>query len=200
MEGDFDSLKAEGESVFFARSLVSEPANVLHPEEYARRIRAELEPLGVKVEVLNEERMKAEGMGALLGVGAGSDKKSRLVVMEWNGNSRSKDTLAFVGKGITFDTGGLSLKPQQYMIGMKGDMAGSAAVAGLLRTLAVRNARVNAVGVVGLVENAVGGGAYRPDDVVTSMSGQTIEIVNTDAEGRLTLADSMWYAHSLPNL
>lgn len=191
---DFELLKAEGESVFFTRSLVSEPANVLHPREYVKRIRDELIPLGVKVEVLNEAQMKAEGMNALLGVGEGSSKESYLVVMRWDGNPKSRDILAFVGKGITFDTGGISLKPRENLWLMKGDMAGSASVVGLLRTLAARNAQVNAVGVVGLVENAIGGNAQRPGDVVTSMSGQTIEIIDTDAEGRLVLADALWYA------
>lgn len=194
VERDFELLKKEGQSVFFARSLVSEPANVLHPAEYARRIRDELTPLGVKVETLNEEQMKALGMNALTGIGAASNNEARLVVMQWNGNPKSKDTLAFVGKGVTFDSGGLNLKPYPHMEGMKADMAGSAAVVGLVRSLAARNARVNVVGVVGLIENAVGGDAQRPDDIVTSMSGQTIEIINTDAEGRLTLADALWYA------
>ena len=194
VEHDFELLKKEGQSVFFARSLVSEPANVLYPAEYARRIRDELTPLGVKVETLNEEQMKALGMNALTGIGAASNNEARLVVMQWNGNPKSKNTLAFVGKGVTFDSGGLNLKPYPHMEGMKADMAGSAAVVGLVRSLAARNARVNVVGVVGLIENAVGGDAQRPDDIVTSMSGQTIEIINTDAEGRLVLADALWYA------
>lgn len=193
VERDFALLKTEGESVFFTRSLVSEPANILYPEEYARRINDELSPLGVKVEILDEDRMKSEGMGALLGVGQGSSKKSCMVIMRWNGDPKSQDTLAFVGKGVTFDTGGVSLKPSKGMCDMKYDMAGSAAVAGLMRALAARKAQVNAVGVVGLVENALGGNAQRPGDIVTSMSGQTIEVLNTDAEGRLLLADALWY-------
>ena len=193
VKSDFELLKTEGESVFFTRSLVSEPANVLYPEEYAHRIRDELTPLGAKVEILNEEQMRSAGMMALLGVGQGSSKKSCLVVMRWDGDTKSKDTLAFVGKGVTFDTGGVSLKPSKGMWDMKYDMAGSAAVAGLMRALAARNAPVNAVGVVGLVENALGGNAQRPGDIVTSMSGQTIEVLNTDAEGRLLLADALWY-------
>lgn len=192
-ERDFALLQTEGESVFFTRSLVTEPANVLYPEEYANRIHKELTPLGVKVEILNEEKMKALGMNALLGVGQGSSKKSCLVVMKWDGNSASQDTLAFVGKGVTFDTGGVSLKPSKGMWDMKYDMAGSAAVVGLMRALATRNARANVVGVIGLVENALGGNAQRPGDIVTSMSGQTIEVLNTDAEGRLLLADALWY-------
>ncbi|MEH0831684.1 leucyl aminopeptidase [Anaplasma bovis] len=193
----FAPLQAEGESVFFTRSLVSEPANVLYPDEYARRIHEELTPLGVEVEILDEKRMREEGMMALLGVGQGSSKDSRLVVMKWNGAPKSNDRLAFVGKGVTFDTGGISLKPSKGMWDMKYDMGGSAVVVGLMRTLAARSAKVNAVGVVGLVENAVDGNAQRPGDIVKSMSGQTIEVLNTDAEGRLVLADALWYTQKV---
>ncbi|MGN7661366.1 MAG: leucyl aminopeptidase [Anaplasma sp.] len=190
----FDLLRTEGESVFFARSLTAEPANVLYPEEYARRLQKELSGFGVKVEVLGEQRMRDEGMLALLGVGQGSSKESKLVVMRWDGAPAEEGVgLAFVGKGVTFDTGGVSLKPAKGMWSMKYDMGGSAVVAGLIRTLAARKAKVNVVGVVGLVENAVDGNAQRPGDIVTSMSGQTIEVLNTDAEGRLVLADALWY-------
>ncbi|MDB1135180.1 leucyl aminopeptidase [Candidatus Anaplasma sp. TIGMIC] len=194
---EFAALKAEGESVFFTRSLISEPANILYPEEYAQRVYSELTPMGVEVEILGEQRLKAEGMMALLGVGQGSSKESRLVVMKWNGDPDNEDTLAFVGKGVTFDTGGISLKPPKGMWEMKYDMGGSAVVAGLIRTLAARKAKVNAVGVVGLVENAVDGNAQRPGDIVRSMSGQTIEVLNTDAEGRLVLADALWYTQKI---
>ncbi|KDB57385.1 peptidase M17 [Anaplasma phagocytophilum str. CRT35] len=194
---DFELLKTEGESIFFTRSLISEPANVLYPEEYAKRVHAELTPLGVEVEILDEERMRAEGMMALLGVGQGSSKRSQLVVMKWNGARNNSDTLAFIGKGVTFDTGGVSLKPSKGMWDMKYDMGGSAVVVGLMRALAARKANVNVVGVIGLVENAVDGNAQRPGDVVTSMSGQTIEVLNTDAEGRLVLADALWYTQKM---
>ncbi len=191
------SLSAVADGVFLARDLVNEPPNVLSPEAFAHRAR-ELARLGVKVEVLGEAAMKKLGMGALLGVGQGSERESQLVVMQWNG-TRAKKTeapLAFVGKGVCFDSGGLSLKTGAGMMGMKGDMGGAAAVVGTLKALAARKARVNAVGVVGLVENMPDGKAQRPDDVVRSMSGQTIEVLNTDAEGRLVLADALWYAQT----
>ncbi|MGH6953230.1 MAG: leucyl aminopeptidase [Alphaproteobacteria bacterium] len=190
----YDSLGKIADAVFFARDLVSEPANVVHPESLARRA-AELSSLGVKIEVLDERRMKHLGMGALLGVAQGSVRKPRVVVMRWQGNPRARDKrpLAFVGKGVTFDTGGISIKPANNMWDMKWDMAGSAVVIGLMRALALRKARVNAVGVVGLVENMPSGTAQRPGDIVKSLSGQTIEVLNTDAEGRLVLADALWY-------
>ncbi|MGO8713113.1 MAG: leucyl aminopeptidase [Rhizomicrobium sp.] len=191
------SLSAVADGVFLARDLVNEPPNVLSPEAFAHRAR-ELARLGVKVEVLGEAAMKKLGMGALLGVGQGSERESQLVVMQWNG-TRAKKTeapLAFVGKGVCFDSGGLSLKTGAGMMGMKGDMGGAAAVVGTLKALATRKARVNAVGIVGLVENMPDGKAQRPDDVVRSMSGQTIEVLNTDAEGRLVLADALWYAQT----
>ena len=198
VQKSYETLNAEGESVFLTRSLVSEPANVLYPEEYAKRVYTELTPLGVEVQILDEDRMRAEGMMALLGVGQGSSKKSQLVVMKWNGAPDSKTgPLAFVGKGVTFDTGGISLKPSKGMWEMKYDMGGSAVVVGLVRTLAARKANVNAVGIIGLVENAVDGNAQRPGDIVKSMSGQTIEVLNTDAEGRLVLADALWYAQKM---
>ncbi len=184
---------AVADGVALARDLVSEPANVLHPEAFARRARA-LSDLGVAVEVLGEAEMQRLGMGALLGVGRGSRRESQLVTMEWRGAADDEAPLLFVGKGVTFDTGGVSLKPGPGMEEMKGDMGGAAAVVGLIRALAQRKAQVNAVGVIGLVENMPDGDAQRPGDIVTSLSGQTIEILNTDAEGRLVLADAVWYA------
>jgi leucyl aminopeptidase len=188
IEGD-----AVAGGVFLARDLVNEPPNVLYPAEFANRAK-QLSKLGLKVEVLGEAEMKKLGMGSLLGVGQGSERESQLVIMRWNG-ARKKDEapVAFVGKGVCFDSGGLSLKPGASMMGMKGDMGGAAAVTGTMRALAVRKARVNAVGVIGLVENMPDGNAQRPDDVVKSMSGQTIEVLNTDAEGRLVLADALTY-------
>jgi leucyl aminopeptidase len=179
--------------VFLARDLVNEPPNVLSPVEFARRAKL-LSKLGVKVTVLGEAEMTKLGMGALLGVGQGSARESQLVVMQWNGAHKKKDAaVAFVGKGVCFDTGGVSLKTGAGMMGMKGDMGGAAAVTGTIHALAARKAKVNAVGVIGLVENMPDGAAQRPDDVVTSMSGQTVEVLNTDAEGRLVLADALWY-------
>ena len=188
----FAVLEKVCEGVYFARDLVSEPPNILFPGEFARRLQ-ELKDLGVKVEVLDEKRMEKLGMGALLGVGQGSTKESKLVVMQWNGAAKSKKPVAFVGKGVCFDTGGISLKPAAGMWDMKFDMGGAAAVSGLMKALAGRKAKANVVGVVGLVENMPDGDAQRPSDIVTSMSGQTIEVLNTDAEGRLVLADALWY-------
>jgi leucyl aminopeptidase len=164
---------------------------VLYPETLAEQART-LAAHGVEVEVLDEKKMKKLGMGALLGVGQGSVNPSRLVVMEWKGAQRGKP-VAFIGKGVTVDTGGISIKPSDGMWDMKWDMAGSAVVIGLMRALAARKAKVHAVGIVGLVENMPSGAAQRPGDIVTSMSGQTIEVLNTDAEGRLVLADALWY-------
>lgn len=178
--------------VLLARDLVNEPPNVLYPEEFAERA-ARLEKLGVEVEILDEKQLRKIGMRALLAVGQGSRRESRVVVMRWNGAKGSAQPVAFVGKGVTFDTGGISLKPGAGMEDMKGDMAGAACVTGLMHALAARKARVNAVGVIGLVENMPDGNAQRPGDIVTSLSGQTIEIINTDAEGRLVLADVLWY-------
>ena len=187
------AMDAVAEGVHLARDLVYEPPNVLYPAEFARRAKA-LSKLGLKVEVLGEAEMKKLGMGSLLGVGQGSERESQLVVMRWNGaRNKNEAPVAFVGKGVCFDSGGLSLKPGASMMGMKGDMGGAAAVTGAMRALAARKARVNAVGVIGLVENMPDGNAQRPDDVVTSMSGQTIEVLNTDAEGRLVLADALTY-------
>jgi leucyl aminopeptidase len=190
---NFPPLAALADAVAFARDLVSEPANVLFPTEFARRIQA-LDSLSLDIEVLGEAEMRRLGMGSLLGVGQGSTRESQLVVMRWSGaRDKAAAPVAFVGKGVCFDTGGISIKPAEGMEDMKWDMAGAAAVAGLMHVLAGRRAKVNAVGVVGLVENMPDGAAQRPGDVVTSMSGQTIEVINTDAEGRLVLADALWY-------
>ncbi|MCZ6466692.1 MAG: leucyl aminopeptidase [Alphaproteobacteria bacterium] len=185
------------DGVFFTRDLVSEPPNVLYPETMAQRAKG-LTKLGVKVEILGARQMQRLGMGALLGVAQGSDREPRLVVMRWQGvtgkaGKKAKAPVAFVGKGVTFDTGGISLKPSAGMEDMKWDMSGAGTVIGLMKALAGRKARVDAVGVVGLVENMPSGSAQRPSDIVTSMSGQTIEVLNTDAEGRLVLADALWY-------
>ncbi|MEI9997171.1 MAG: leucyl aminopeptidase [Rhizomicrobium sp.] len=186
-------LEAIADGMFFARDLVNEPPNVLYPAEFARRVKATLGKLGVKVEILGEAQMAKLGMGSLLGVGQGSERESQIVVLQWNGGRKKDAPVAFVGKGVCFDSGGLSLKSGAGMMGMKGDMGGAAAVVGTLQALATRKARVNAVGVIGLVENMPDGKAQRPDDVVKSMSGQTIEVLNTDAEGRLVLADALTY-------
>ena len=189
----FNALDARVKGTLLARDLVSEPGNVLHPESYAERIE-QLNLSGLEVEVLDEDAMAALGMQALLSVGRGSARQSRLVIMQWRGaDNPAEAPLAFVGKGVTFDSGGISIKPAAGMEDMKFDMAGSAAVVGLMTALANRNAPVNAVGVVGLVENMPSSTASRPGDVVTSMAGKTIEILNTDAEGRLVLADALWY-------
>ena len=176
-----------------ARDLVMEPANVLYPKSYAARIK-KMESLGLKVEILGEKRMKTLKMDALLGVGQGSPRESQLVIMKWNGGKKSDKPVCLVGKGVTFDTGGISLKPGAGMWDMKGDMGGSAAVVGAMHALAARKAKANVVGIVGLVENMPDGLAQNPGDIVTSMSGQTIEVQNTDAEGRLVLCDALWYA------
>jgi leucyl aminopeptidase len=186
------------EAVLFARDLMCEPPNILHPETYAKELK-NLSKLGLKVEILGRKDMEKMGMNALLGVGQGSVKEPQLVVLQWKGGDNNDAPLAFVGKGVTFDTGGISIKPSAKMDEMKMDMGGSAAVCGLMYALAAREAKVNAVGVVGLVENMPDGNAQRPGDIVTSMSGQTIEILNTDAEGRLVLADALWYTQETFN-
>ena len=185
-------FKALEEGTFFARDLVSEPGNILHPDEYAKRLNS-LKKYGLKINIYDEKKLKKLGMNALLGVGQGSIRGSYLVTMEWNGLKIKTKPLAFVGKGVCFDTGGISLKPAKFMEDMTYDMAGSATVAGLMKNLAVRKAKINAVGVVGLVENMPGGNAQRPGDIVKSYSGKTIEILNTDAEGRLVLADALTF-------
>jgi leucyl aminopeptidase len=192
---EFSELKILSENIFFIRDLVSEPSNVLNPESYAEICKT-LKKDGLEVQVLGEVEMKKLGMGSLLCVGQGSARESKLVVLKWNGGSAKEAPLAFVGKGVTFDTGGISIKPSTNMEDMKTDMAGSAVVVGLLRNLAQRKAKVNVVGVVGLVENMPSGTAIKPGDVVTSMSGQTIEVINTDAEGRLVLADALHYTNT----
>ncbi|MBC7668478.1 MAG: leucyl aminopeptidase, partial [Gemmatimonadaceae bacterium] len=189
----FVALEAVADGILFARDLVSEPANILHPEEFAARVKG-LERLGLEVEILGEAQMAELGMGSLLGVGQGSVRESQLAVIKWYGAAdKSAQPIAFVGKGVCFDTGGISIKGAEGMEDMKWDMGGAAAVSGLMHALAGRKARVNAIGILGLVENMPDGNAQRPGDVVTSMSGQTIEVINTDAEGRLVLADALWY-------
>ena len=185
-------FKAIEEGTFYARDLVSEPGNILHPDEYAKRL-ISLKKDGLKVNIFDKKKLKKLGMNALLGVGMGSIRGSYLVTMEWYGAKNNSKPLAFVGKGVTFDTGGYSLKPARFMEDMTYDMAGSAAVVGLMKSLALRKAKINAVGVVGLVENMVSGVAQRPGDIVKSYSGKTIEVLNTDAEGRLVLADALTY-------
>ena len=187
-----NKFKAIKEGTFYTRDLVSEPGNILHPDEYARRLKS-LTKDGLKVTVYDEKKLKKLGMNTLLGVGQGSIRGSYLVTMEWKGLKNNSKPLAFVGKGVCFDTGGISLKPAKFMEDMTYDMAGSAVVVGLMKTLALRKAKVNAVGVVGLVENMPGGNAQRPGDIVKSYSGKTVEILNTDAEGRLVLADALTY-------
>ncbi len=184
--------EAVASGVNIARDLVNEPPNILFPIEFSRRASA-LKKLGVVIDILDVKAMKKLGMGALLGVGQGSVHDSRLVVMRWSGGKKKTPPIAIVGKGVCFDTGGISIKPAGSMEDMKGDMAGAACVVGLMHTLAARKARANVVGVIGLVENMPDGAAQRPGDIVKSMSGQTIEIINTDAEGRLVLADALWY-------
>ncbi len=186
------NFKALEEGTFYARDLVSEPGNILHPDEYSKRLNS-LRKDGLKVNIYDKKKLRKLGMHALLGVGQGSTKGSYLVTMEWNGKKNNTKPLAFVGKGVTFDTGGYSLKPARFMEDMTYDMAGSAAVVGLMKSLALRKAKINAVGVVGLVENMVSGDAQRPGDIVKSYSGKTIEVLNTDAEGRLVLADALTF-------
>ncbi len=211
----FGNAEKAVEAVFLTRDLVSEPANILHPESFAKRIDDVLTPLGISVEILGEKQMRKLGMGSLLGVGQGSARESQLVVMRYAGASgkgkgsskKGKETgkngleagalknpVALVGKGVTFDTGGISIKPAGGMEDMKWDMGGAAVVVGAMAALAGRKARADVVGLVGLVENMPSGTAQRPGDVVTSASGKTIEVLNTDAEGRLVLADALWYA------
>ena len=185
-------FQAVENGTFFARDLVSEPGNILHPDEYAKRLNS-LKKIGLKVNVYDEKKLIKLGMNTLLGVGQGSIRGSYLVTMEWKGKKDNSKPVAFVGKGVCFDTGGISLKPAKFMEDMTYDMAGSATVVGLMKSLALRKARVNAIGVVGLVENMPGGNAQRPGDIVKSYSGKTVEILNTDAEGRLVLADALTF-------
>ena len=189
----YKALDGLGDAIIFARDLVSEPANILYPEEFARRVK-KLTALGLEVEILGEKEMKKLGMGALLGVGQGSVRESQLAVIQWKGaKDPDAQPVAFVGKGVCFDTGGISLKPADGMEEMITDMGGAAAVAGALYALAARKAKANVVGILGLVENMPDANAQRPGDVVKTMSGQTVEVINTDAEGRLVLADAIWY-------
>ena len=188
----YQPLARVSDGITLTRDLVSEPPNEIYPQSLAAAAK-ELSDLGVKVQVLGEKQMAKLGMGALLGVGRGSARESQLIVMQWNGAPKSKAPVAFVGKGVTFDSGGLSLKPPAGMMDMKWDMGGAGVVVGLMRALAGRKARANVVGVVGAVENMPDGGAQRPGDIVKTMSGQTVEVLNTDAEGRLVLADALWY-------
>ena len=194
----YAGLRKIADGVFFTRDLVSEPGNVIYPDTLAKQAKT-LEKLGVKVQILGEAEMRRLGMGALLGVGQGSARDSKLVVMQWNGGPKGKakavQPIAFVGKGVTFDTGGISIKPREGLDELKCDMGGSGVVIGLMKALAGRKAKVNVVGVVGCVENMPDGNAQRPGDIVTSMSGQTIEILDTDAEGRLVLADALYYTN-----
>jgi len=182
-------LDAVAQGVAFTRELVTEPANIIYPESFVERCRA-LEALGVEIEVLDEEAMRAAGMGALLGVAQGSARAPRLLAMCWNGGG-DRAPVAFVGKGVTFDSSGISMKPAAGMEDMKWDMGGAAAVAGVMKTLATRKANANVIGICGLVENMPSGDAQRPGDVVTTMSGQSVEVINTDAEGRLVLCDAI---------
>ncbi|TCU11010.1 leucyl aminopeptidase [Rhizobium sullae] len=190
----FADSEVVADGVNLARDLVNEPPNVLGPVEFAAKAK-QLEKLGVEVEILTEREMKRLGMGALLGVAQGSARPPRLAIMQWKGGKAKQRPVAFVGKGVVFDTGGISIKPAAGMEDMKGDMGGAAAVTGLMHVLAARKAAVNAVGIIGLVENMPDGNAQRPGDIVTSMSGQTIEVINTDAEGRLVLCDALWYCN-----
>ena len=190
----FADSEAVADGVNLARDLVNEPPNVLGPVEFAAKAK-ELEKLGVEVEILTEREMKKLGMGALLGVAQGSVRPPRLAIMQWKGGKAKERPIAFIGKGVVFDTGGISIKPAAGMEDMKGDMGGAAAVTGLMHVLAARKAAVNAIGIIGLVENMPDGNAQRPGDIVTSMSGQTIEVINTDAEGRLVLCDALWYCN-----
>ncbi|MDB5525568.1 MAG: hypothetical protein JWM58_3331 [Rhizobium sp.] len=190
----FENSLAVANGVNLARDLVNEPPNVLGPSEFAAKAK-ELEALGVEVEILTEREMRRLGMGALLGVAQGSVRPPRLVIMQWKGGKPKDKPHAFIGKGVVFDTGGISIKPAAGMEDMKGDMGGAAAVTGLMHVLAARKAKINAIGIIGLVENMPDGNAQRPGDIVTSMSGQTIEIINTDAEGRLVLCDALWYCN-----
>ncbi len=188
----FKPLQGLAEGVFWARDLMNEPPNVLYPDSFARRVKAELAPLGVEVTVLDDKKLEKAGFGAHMAVGQGSAFPPRAVVMHWKGRQKGP-RLAFVGKGITFDTGGISIKPAAGMEEMKFDMGGAAAVVGLMRALAVRKARADVVAIIGLAENMPSDRAYRPSDIVRSLSGKTIEVLNTDAEGRLVLADAMTY-------
>lgn len=206
----FAPMFAVTKAVHWARDLVNEPPNVLYPESFAKRVVAALKPLGVKVTVIDDEKLDKMGMGAMMAVGKASEHLPRLVIMEWDGRTGGKTTtkgkkaskdrpVALVGKGITFDTGGYSLKPADSMLDMKADMAGAAAVAATMMALAARKAKVHVIGALALAENMVSDEGYRPCDILTSLSGQTIEITNTDAEGRLVLCDTLWHIQETYN-
>ncbi len=193
LEKNYINVEAVSEGTTLTRNLVTEPPNVMTPPEIAKNAES-LEKIGIKVTILGEKEMTKLGMGSLLSVGRASEHESKLAIMEWKGHkNKKKKPIAFIGKGVSFDTGGVSLKPSNGMEEMKYDMGGSGVVIGLMKTLALRKAKVNAIGVIGLVENHIGNMATRPSDVVKSYSGQTIEVLNTDAEGRLVLADALWY-------
>ncbi len=198
-EKDYERLSHVINGVFLARDLVNEAPNTLYPESYANFIKKELKPLGIKIEILDDKKMQKLGMGAIMAVGKGSQHKPRMVIMRWNGGNKKDAPIALVGKGVTFDTGGISLKPGASMDEMKMDMGGSAAVVGTIKALALRNAKANVIGVVGLAENMPSSNAYRPGDIITSYAGKTIEILNTDAEGRLVLADCLTYIQEKDN-
>lgn len=191
----FQTYIPVAEGVFFARNLMCEPPNILNPESMTKKLKT-LSKLGLKIDVINEKDMETLGMHSILAVGRGSNYESKLVIMKWNGGEVNAPPIAFIGKGVTFDAGGISLKPPIKMDEMKYDMGGAAAIAGLMKCLAMRKAKINVVGVVALVENMPDGKAYRPGDIIKSLSGQTIEILNTDAEGRVILADALWYTQS----
>ena len=197
VESEFAWFRNLADGIFLTREVVSEPANVIYPETLAKIAESELKPLGVEVQILEKDEMAKLGMGALLGVAQGSEKDPRLVILKWNGAAdKSAKPVAFVGKGVTFDSGGISIKPDDGMHEMRYDMAGSGTVLGLMKAIALNKLPVNVVGAMALVENMPSGTAQRPGDVVKSMSGQTIEIMSTDAEGRLILADALWYVQS----
>ena len=193
-EENFVAFKNVADSIFLTRLMVSEPANVIYPESYSEIIQQELLPLGVSVEIFDKESLIANGMNALLAVGQGSVNESRLAVLQWNGGSKDQKPYAFVGKGVTFDSGGISIKPDEGMQEMRHDMAGSAVVLGLMKAVALNKLPINVVGVMPMVENMPSGAAQRPGDIIKTASGQTIEVLSTDAEGRLILADALWYA------
>ena len=188
----YNELKVINNGVKFTRDLVNEPANILTPIAFSKKVKS-LSSTGLKIKILGLDQMKKLGMGALLGVAQGSANPPKVVIMEWFGGLKDQEQIAFVGKGVCFDSGGISIKPSGGMWDMKWDMGGAAVVSGLMKSLAERKAKVNAVGIIGLVENMPDGKAQRPGDVVTSADGQTIEVQNTDAEGRLVLADILWY-------
>lgn len=193
----YSPLSHVAEGVFAARNFVNEPPNALYPESYAATIKDQLKPLGVSVEILDEKKMLKMGMGAIMAVGKGSERQPRMVIMKWNGAAKSKAPLMLIGKGVTFDTGGISIKPGAGMDDMKMDMGGSAAVVGTMKAIALRKAKANVVAIVGLAENMPSHNAYRPGDIIKSYSGKTIEVLNTDAEGRLVLADCLTYGQEI---